>query len=82
MLETTYGTAGIPLANVAAAFESDEFTIMVPNPLPGSVGDVPLSVANICTFTYMCNPPPEGPDIHANPGGYALIAATLEALLP
>jgi len=77
MLGTTYGTAGIPLADVAAAFESNEFGIFAPPP-----NDLlPISVANICEFTYMCDPAPVGPDIHANTAGYSLIAATIEDAL-
>lgn len=51
-LETTYATAGIPLADVAAAFESDDFTTMVassqPPFLPGH------AVGNI-VFEYVSN---------------------------
>ena len=78
VLETTYATAGIPLADVAAAFESDDFTNMAP--APNEL--LPVSVANICEFTYMCDADPVGPDIHAKDAGYALIAATIAALLP
>ena len=77
-LEMTYTTAGIPLADVYAAFESDEFAIMAPAPNDS----LPLSVANICEFTYMCDADPVGPDIHANNAGYALIADTIAAVLP
>jgi lysophospholipase L1-like esterase len=80
-LRLAFENAAIPMADVAAAFQSGDFVTMVPNPLPGAVGDVPLSVANVCTFTYMCNPPPEGPDIHANPAGYSLIATAFEDVL-
>jgi hypothetical protein len=67
----------MPLADVAAAFESSEFGIFAPPP-----NDLlPISVANICTFTYMCDPAPVGPDIHANTAGYSLIAATIEDTL-
>ncbi len=82
MLDTTYGTAGIPVADVATAFESDDFTTIVPTSLPAPNDQLPVSVANICDLTYQCSPAPEGPDIHANPAGYALMAATLEANLP
>lgn len=82
MLDTTYGTAGIPVADVATAFESDDFATLVPTTLPAPNDQLPVSVANICDLTYQCSPPPEGPDIHANPGGYALMAATIEAILP
>ena len=79
-LNTTYATAGISMADVYMAFGSGDFT-MVPSPLdPNNM--LPLSVANICTFTYMCDPAPVGPDIHANVAGYSLIADTLSAVLP
>ena len=71
---TTYVTANIPLADVYVAFASDDF--MNTDPM-----GVPLSVTNICAFTYMCDTD-VGPDIHANTAGYALIATTLEAELP
>lgn len=79
-LSTTYATAGINMADVYTAFGSGDFT-MVPSPLdPNDM--LPMSVANICTFTYMCDPPPVGPDIHANVAGYSLIADTLAAVMP
>lgn len=71
---TTYGTANVPVADVYSAFASDDF--MNTDPL-----GVPLSVTNICAFTYMCDTD-VGPDIHANTAGYSLIATTLEAELP
>jgi lysophospholipase L1-like esterase len=82
LLGTTYATAGMPVADVADAFNSDDFVTMVPTTLPAPNDNLPLSVANICDFTYQCDPDPVGPDIHANNAGYALIAATLEAVLP
>ncbi len=79
-LFTTYDTAGISMANVYAAFDSDEFTVMVPSSLPAPNDQLPVSVANICDLTYNCDP--AGPDIHANFAGYSLIADTLAAELP
>jgi lysophospholipase L1-like esterase len=81
-LATTYGTAGIIMADVYTAFESDDFSTMVPTSMPPPNDMLPLSVANICTFTYMCDAPPRGPDIHANVAGYSLIADTMAQLLP
>ncbi len=81
-LDTTYDTAGIPLADVAAAFESDDFTTMVASSQPPPNEILPVSVNNICEFTYQCDPDPVGPDIHANTAGYSLIADTFAALLP
>jgi hypothetical protein len=40
-----------------------------------------LNVAVICQLTYMCAPPPVGPNIHANRIGYSVIAATFAATL-
>ena len=69
VLGPIYGAFGIPVADVAVAFGSNNTD---PSPLPG----VPQNVLNICLFTYMCVAPPVGPNIHANPNGYAVIAAT------
>jgi len=81
-LATTYSTAGITMADVYAAFQSDDFSTMVPSSMPPPNDMLPLSVSNICTFTYMCDAPPRGPDIHANVAGYGLIADTMEQALP
>ena len=81
-LSSTYATAGITMADVYAAFESDDFVTIVPTSLPPPNDDLPVAVANICAFTYMCDPPPVGPDIHANVAGYSLIAETLMAAFP
>lgn len=81
-MSTTFATAGIPMADVYTAFASDDFTTIVPSSLPAPNDQLPLSVANICTFTYQCDAPPVGPDIHATNAGYALIAETMEATLP
>ena len=77
-LEATYATAGIPVADVAAAFASDDFANMAPAPNE----NLPVNVANICQFTYMCEPDPVGPDIHANTAGYAVIADAFMDVLP
>lgn len=82
LFSTTYATAGVPMADVYAAFESNDFATMVASTLPPPNDMLPLSVANICQFTYMCDASPVGPDIHATDAGYALIASTMEALLP
>ncbi|SEK24158.1 SGNH/GDSL hydrolase family protein [Streptacidiphilus jiangxiensis] len=56
------------LADVSTAFSTQDFTDQAT--LPG-VGQVPLNVARICTWTWMCTP---YEDIHANPTGHAVIA--------
>jgi lysophospholipase L1-like esterase len=63
---------GVRTADVQDAFSTADFTSTAT--LPG-VGTVPLNVARICTWTWMCAPAPVGPNIHANPVGYRVIAA-------
>ena len=74
IIRTTYETAGMPVADVASAFESDDFTTMVMSSQPPPNEMLPINVNNICEFTYMCEAEPRGPDIHANDAGYSLIA--------
>jgi lysophospholipase L1-like esterase len=75
MLETLYQQAGARVADVAAAFSTDDFTTMV-SLQPGVT--VPLNVARVCQWTWMCTVPP-GPDIHANQAGYAVMADAFDA---
>lgn len=79
VLGVIYGFFGIPVADVAGAFHSNDFVNMV-ELAPGF--SVPLNVALICQWTYMCVPPPVGPNIHANPTGYGVIAGAFEDVLP
>ena len=74
-----YDFFSIPVADVAGAFRSNDFVNMV-ELAPGFF--VPLNVALICQWTYMCVPPPVGPNIHANPTGYGVIAGAFEDVLP
>lgn len=73
-LGLTYGAFGIPVADVAAAFDSGNFST---NPATS----LPQNVLNICVYTWMCTPAPVGPNIHANRYGYGVIAATIAAEL-
>lgn len=63
----------VKIADVAAAFQSDDMTTLVNLP---PFGQVPADVARICQDTWMCAAPPVGPNIHANLAGYRLIAQT------
>jgi hypothetical protein len=38
--------------------------------------------AAVCQWTWMCAPPPVGPNIHANVLGYGVIAEAFHAVLP
>jgi lysophospholipase L1-like esterase len=82
VLGQTYAAFYVPVADVAGAFDSNNFTDMVPFPTPDSPFMIPQNVALICLWTYMCVPDPVGPNIHANPTGYGVIAATIDQVLP
>jgi lysophospholipase L1-like esterase len=64
-LEAVYATAGDPVADVEGAFATTDFTL---------VSGTPRNVVNVCMWTWMCAPPPLGPDIHPNTAGYAVMA--------
>ena len=63
---------GVRTADVQGTFSTADFTDTAT--LPGA-GTVPLNVARICEWTWMCAPSPVGPNIHANTAGYQVIAA-------
>lgn len=70
-LTHVYATAGIGVANVFGAFDTTDFG----NPVTVSgIGSVPRNVARICQWTWECAAPPRGPNQHANPAGYRVIA--------
>lgn len=66
-------------ANVFGKFQSSDLTDKTT--LPGH-GGVPVSVALVCDWTWMCAAPPKGGNAHANKKGYGQIAATIYAVLP
>jgi lysophospholipase L1-like esterase len=71
-----YQANGVKVARVDLAFGT--YT-----PLSQLSADgVPVAVTNICEYTWMCAAPPIGPNIHASPVGYRLIAQAFEAQLP
>lgn len=78
-LETIYKAAGSPVADVEGAFSTADFATKVLSP---DFGTIPLNVARICQWTWMCVPPPLGPDIHANIEGYGVIAGAFLKVLP
>jgi lysophospholipase L1-like esterase len=82
LLGGIYAAAGVQVADVASAYSTDAFTILVPfsPPLPPG-GKAPLDVVRICQWTWMCAPAPVGPNIHANKAGYKVIARTFAAKL-
>jgi GDSL-like Lipase/Acylhydrolase family len=78
LLAGIYGAFSVPVGDVAGAFHATDFT-----PVPGPGGGIPLNVVLVCQWTYMCVPPPQGPNIHPNVIGYGVIAgAFLPLVLP
>jgi lysophospholipase L1-like esterase len=71
LLTRAYSQAGIGVANVFGAFDTSNFgdSLAVPG-----FGSLPLNVARICQWTWECAAPPRGPNQHANPAGYRVIA--------
>jgi lysophospholipase L1-like esterase len=72
-LTAVYTKFGTPVADVFTAFRTKDFTDKVKTP---AFGIVPLNVATLCSYTWMCAPPPVGPNEHANVLGYGVIANT------
>jgi lysophospholipase L1-like esterase len=73
LLEEMYAARGDPVADVESAFAVTDFT-----PVDGT----PLDVLRECEWTWICTPPPLGPDIHANSAGYGVIALAFANQLP
>jgi lysophospholipase L1-like esterase len=77
VMDDTYAAAGVPMADVASAYD---MTDTGPTVHPG-LGTVPRDVAQTCTLTWMCAAAPLGPNTHPNDDGYRAIAAAIEAVL-
>ena len=69
VLAQIYAAARVPVADVQAAFQTTNFTLVPPLGWP-------LNVSIICASTWMCAPSPVGPNIHPNVAGYWVIAGT------
>jgi len=78
-LAADYKAAPARYADVFSKFKSGDLTDKTT--LPG-YGSVPVAVALVCQWTWMCAAPPEGGDDHANKEGYGAIAAAIYAVLP
>lgn len=70
-LAGVFAEAGIPVAAVAAAFAMDDRDTLVP--MAGH-GQVPRNLALLCERSWMCLPPPLGPDRHPNVLGAQVMA--------
>jgi lysophospholipase L1-like esterase len=78
-LAQIYRAGGFRVATVDKAF--DTYDLAGTGSVPGHPGAVPVAVAEVCRLTWMCASPPQGPNIHANDAGYALIARSFSAAL-
>ncbi len=72
-LRASYAAAGIPMADVAAAFYMDDSD---PSALPNGQA-VPLDVARTCALTWACVTGPLGHNKHPNADGYQLIGIAI-----
>jgi len=76
-LRSVYAEAGVPMADVASAYSTNDMT-----PVPyGALGSVPKDVARICSLTWMCEPPPLRPNIHPNDAGYEVISDAIRSVM-
>jgi lysophospholipase L1-like esterase len=73
LLTSIYTAAGDAVADVQGAFQVNDTTL---------VDGTPLDVLRECQWTWICVPPPHGPDTHANSDGYGVIAQAFEQELP
>ena len=78
LLRAIYQGSGSGVADIESAFSSNDLDTLVD--LPGA-GAVPLNVARICMWTWVCAPAPFGPDNHANADGYRVIAGAYASAL-
>jgi len=72
-LRADYSAAGVPVADVASAFELADHAQVKWSGLPA----VPTDVARTCELTWMCNGPPLGHNVHPDDAGYRAIASAI-----
>lgn len=76
-LRSDYTAAGMPIADVASAFELGDQHDMRWSGLP----TVPTDVARTCALTWMCDHPPLGHNLHPDDAGYRAIASAIAAAI-
>jgi hypothetical protein len=75
ILHADYAAAGVPIADVAAAFDLGDHHDMRWSGLPA----VPTDVAKTCALTWMCAHAPYGHNLHPDDAGYRAIASAIAA---
>ncbi len=68
---------GFLTADVADAFDTFDSTDTV----TWESQQIPVNVARVCSWTWVCQTPPSGPNIHANKNGYQVIANTFASAI-
>jgi lysophospholipase L1-like esterase len=76
-LTSDFTKAGFKTADVAGAFHSYDSAQTV----TWEGNQIPVNVATVCSWTWACQTPPSGPNIHANKNGYAVIAAAFQKVI-
>lgn len=76
-LASADAAANFRTADVAGAFDTYDSTDTVS--FDGQM--IPVDVARVCSWTWVCTAPPSGPNIHANRNGYAVIAGAFEKVV-
>jgi lysophospholipase L1-like esterase len=79
VLVKSYKAQKFKVADVATAFGTYK-PFSQTTTYNGRAG-VPVAVADVCKYTWMCAPAPRGPNIHATKSGYSLIADTMQKVL-
>ncbi|HEU6445742.1 MAG TPA: SGNH/GDSL hydrolase family protein [Gaiellaceae bacterium] len=74
LIEAAYAPFDATIVDTWALFETENFVDTTTLPV---FGTVPVNVANICTYTWMCT----WGDAHPNSAGYGLIADAFEQAL-
>ena len=69
--------ANVLTADVADAFDTYDGTDTV----TWESQQIPLNVSRLCSWTWGCQTPPSGPNIHANKNGYQVIANAFAAAI-
>ena len=69
-LNSIDAAGGFLTADVAGAFNAYDMSDTV----TWENQQIPVAVANVCSWTWACQTPPSGPNIHANKNGYQVIA--------
>ena len=72
-LRADYAATGVPMADVASAFDLADHDQMKWSGLP----TVPTDVARTCQLTWMCNGWPLGHNVHPDDAGYRAIASAI-----